>query len=255
MRTYYCVNTACRSRVLMFAWMNGGSRSKAVAAAQILLPRTEMVHGHASNPASHFYFRAGNVSQNLKFLDPRGSRECVGNRSTIIELRVNGQTVVPPSTNQRTGEPVIWELEGEPANVNCAKTLCILALGITMRMICEYGEMWPRNEENIRQIPKKKGVYVLYDGSMPMYVGKGILRRRIGTARKGKYRGQFWDHFSWYVLKNPRMIHDTESLLLRTLPPYLRSRTKQKGGFTNARRIRQPRENRHADLITRRVMV
>jgi putative DNA primase/helicase len=87
---------------------------EAVAAARILLPQTEMVHGHASNPASHHYFRASDIGKNIKFSDPRSSND---SRATIIEIRVNGQTVVPPSINQRSGEPVFWERKGEPADV------------------------------------------------------------------------------------------------------------------------------------------
>jgi hypothetical protein len=42
-----------------------------------------------------------------------------------------------------------------------------------------YGEMWARNPANLAEIPGAseqggKGVYVLYDGSMPVYVGKEI---------------------------------------------------------------------------------
>lgn len=44
-----------------------------------------------------------------------------------------------------------------------------------MQMICKYGEMWAGNEENIELIPKKKRVYILYEGSMPIYVGKASV--------------------------------------------------------------------------------
>jgi len=49
-------------------------------------------------------------------------------------------------------------------------------------------------------------------------------------ARLSKIRGPFWDHFSWYSL-NSKIIHDAEALILRMLPPYLRSLTKQKVKF------------------------
>src|SRR5450432_2937478 len=98
--------------------------------------------------------------------------------------------------------------------------------------------MWARNSANISRVPHPKqggtGVYILYDGSMPVYVGKGHLRHRIDGARRSKTRGQFWDHFSWYVIKNAEVIHDTEALFLRMLPPYLRTLTKQSGHFRNA---------------------
>ena len=51
-----------------------------------------------------------------------------------------------------------------------------------MALVKEYGEMWPRNDSNIQIVPGSadggQGVYVLYDGSMPVYIGKGNIRRR-----------------------------------------------------------------------------
>lgn len=71
--------------------------------------------------------------------------------------------------------------------------------------------MWARNTDNFKWIWKHtrgwQGVYILYDGSMPVYVGKGNIRRRIHQARRSKKRGQLWDHFSWYVLDDTKMMH------------------------------------------------
>lgn len=76
-----------------------------------------------------------------------------------------------------------------------------------MALIIHYGERWARNDENIKHVPhwrktldqefRGQGVYVLYDGSMPVYIGKGNLRKRIDKARSSSYRGQFGDRFSW----------------------------------------------------------
>jgi hypothetical protein len=59
-----------------------------------------------------------------------------------------------------------------------------------MRLVRKFGEMWARNLENINRIPPPKqggtGVYILYDGSMPVYVGKGHIRHRIDGARRSK---------------------------------------------------------------------
>jgi hypothetical protein len=86
-----------------------------------------------------------------------------------------------------------------------------------MKTVTMHGEMWARNLANINLIPSSKkpggqGVYILYDVSMPVYVGKGDMRSRIKSARLGKRRGQLWDHFSWYSL-NPQIIHDIEALI------------------------------------------
>jgi hypothetical protein len=125
-----------------------------------------------------------------------------------------------------------------------------------MRIVTNYGTMWARNAENIAKIPSSKdgglGVYILFDGSMPMYVGKGKIKRRIIGASTSKRRGQLWDHFSWYAIKNPKMMHDIEVLMLRILPPNLRSLTRQGGNFKRAKPVRQDRQNRKADPITRK---
>jgi len=124
-----------------------------------------------------------------------------------------------------------------------------------MRLVRKFGEMWARNLENINRIPHPKqggtGVYILYDGSMPVYVGRGHIRHRIDGARRSKTRGQLWDHFSWYVIENPEVIHDTEALFLRMLPPYLRSLTKQTGHFVSA--VETHEANRIAEVISREV--
>jgi putative DNA primase/helicase len=114
--------------------------AEAAAAARILLPRTEMVHGHSSNPSSHLYFRADNINRNVAFLDPRRPQESEHNRSTIIELRVNGQTVVPPSINQRSGELVVWEQRGEPADVDGLLLLKRVKHVASAALIARY---WP----------------------------------------------------------------------------------------------------------------
>jgi hypothetical protein len=119
--------------------------------------------------------------------------------------------------------------------------------------------MWARNLKNVSRIPGSmtpkggEGIYILYDGSVPVYVGKGHIKSRIRKARRSKSRGPFWDHFSWYVMDEPKMIHDTEVLILRMLPPYLRSLTRQKGHFLNADRVRELKANQIAEFISRRV--
>ena len=119
-----------------------------------------------------------------------------------------------------------------------------------------FGEMWARNLQNMNRVPRSKqeggkGVYVLYDGSMPVYVGKGNMRSRLVIARRSKTRRQLWDHFSWYSLV-PTATHDIEALVLRMLPPYLRSLTKQKGKFRDAKRIKEQEKDRAAEYISRK---
>ena len=126
-----------------------------------------------------------------------------------------------------------------------------------MKLVHRFGEMWARNLKNINRIPGSKtpkrgeGIYVLYDGSMPVYVGKGYIKGRIRKARLSKSRGPFWDHFSWYVLDEPEMIHDTEVLILRMLPAYLRFLTKQSGHFLGVHH--EPEAEQEAEYISRKV--
>lgn len=124
-----------------------------------------------------------------------------------------------------------------------------------MQLVTQYGTMWARNSENINRIPGSRaggvGVYLLFDGSMPVYVGKGNIKSRIKQARRSKRRGQLWDRFSWYALSDPAMTHDLEVLILRILPPYLRALTKQGGNFKRAVRVTESK-NKKADPITRK---
>jgi hypothetical protein len=122
-----------------------------------------------------------------------------------------------------------------------------------MQIVTSYGTMWARNPENIKKVPSSrnggKGVYILFDGSMPVYVGKGNIKRRVSGARRSKRRGQLWDRFSWYALKDPKMMHDIEVLVLTMLPRYLRALTRQDGHFLEANRV--PQDKKIAEYITR----
>jgi hypothetical protein len=106
-----------------------------------------------------------------------------------------------------------------------------------MELIKQFGERWARNSENIRdkRMPGRsrggQGVYILYDGSTPVYIGKGNIRARLMAADKSNRRGKSWDRFSWYVIKDKSLIHDVEVLLIRILPLYLRYLTRQRGHF------------------------
>jgi hypothetical protein len=100
-------------------------------------------------------------------------------------------------------------------------------------IIHHCGEMWPRNPENIEKVLGSKaggqGIYILFDGSTPMYVGRGNIRQRIQSAVKSKRSGQCWDHFSWYVVPDKKHEQEIEALLLRMLPPHLRMLNRQRG--------------------------
>ena len=122
-----------------------------------------------------------------------------------------------------------------------------------MGLIKSYGRMWARNLKNIQEVAKHKGdgVYILYDGSTPVYVGMGKIPSRLKKARRSKRRGQMWDHFGWYIPCDPKLIHDIEALLLKMLPPHLRILNRQKGTLQSAKKILEA--ERQPDLITRKM--
>jgi hypothetical protein len=124
-----------------------------------------------------------------------------------------------------------------------------------MALIRQFGEMWARNAKNIEAVPGSsrggQGVYILYDGSTPVYVGKGNIRQRLRDADNSKRRGNSWDYFSWYILKDEALMHDVEVLLLRILPPYLRYMTRQRGHFRGVHSTDQERQHRTPVYIER----
>ncbi len=139
-----------------------------------------------------------------------------------------------------------------PGRYNCS------ASGEAMELIHQFGEMWartPKNIKNIKAALKKHaqdGVYILYDGATPVYIGKGNIPYRLWRATISKRRKNFWDHFSWYVIKDENLRHDVEVLLLRTLPPYLRHLTRQGGKFTNVHSTDQHPSDQPPEYITRK---
>jgi hypothetical protein len=124
-----------------------------------------------------------------------------------------------------------------------------------VQIVTEYGTMWARNAQNTKLNPDVSsggvGIYILFDGSMPVYVGKGKIKKRIVQAKRSKSRGQKWDRFSWYALKDVNMMHDIEVLVLRMFPLYLRALTKNDGHFVKAKRA-QPSKDKLAEYITRK---
>lgn len=111
-----------------------------------------------------------------------------------------------------------------------------------MTLVAKYGERWARHPDNIAKLKSKcgdpEGVYVLYDGSMPLYIGKGNIRRRLRGHRTSKSKGRYWDYFSWYEIKDEDLRHQLESVLLRLLPFYLRSLNKNRGKLRQSQKMR-----------------
>ncbi len=122
-------------------------------------------------------------------------------------------------------------------------------LGIVGR----YGKLWTRVPENLRKLASKElsevtGVYGLYNGTMPVYIGRGNISQQIHRHDRNRKKDQFWEHFSWYEIIPKGLDKEVESLLLRLLPFYVRS-LNRKGGdtFASGQKItapnREPIEN------------
>jgi hypothetical protein len=122
-----------------------------------------------------------------------------------------------------------------------------------MALIKAYGRMWARNPKNLQLVSKQTemGVYILYDGSLPVYVGMGNIHSRVSKARRSKRRGQMWDHFSWYIPCDPKFVREIEALLLKMLPIPLRILNRQKGGLPG----RVPQEDQQPEPITRKMPI
>jgi hypothetical protein len=114
-----------------------------------------------------------------------------------------------------------------------------------MAFVKMYGKMWARNEENLdalKDLGHLEGVYVLHDGSMPVYVGRGVIWRRISSHERSHTRGQYWDYFSWFAINSKSNEKDVEAILLRILPYYLRVLNNQRANFQTAKKVDQENE-------------
>ncbi|GCE04711.1 bifunctional DNA primase/polymerase [Dictyobacter aurantiacus] len=75
------------------------------------LPPTAMIHGRASKPDSHYWYRV------IDTIPEKVTRYKDVNGDTLIELRsTGGQTVVPPSIHP-SREPLVWSDNGDPGAV------------------------------------------------------------------------------------------------------------------------------------------
>ena len=114
-----------------------------------------------------------------------------------------------------------------------------------MALIKQFGLHWPRNQENLDELEDlaghKSGIYVLYHGAMPVYIGRGAISARLRShGREGSKKEQFWDRFSWFVIGKTASERELESLLLEALPFYVRSLNKQGGKLLKKLQVAAP---------------
>ncbi len=102
------------------------------------------------------------------------------------------------------------------------------------QLIRNYGRLWARNTDNFNRLSKRSGVYVLCDGSMPVYIGQTKdLCIRMFDHHHSKTKLKFWDHFSWFTVEKPEFLDDIEALMVGMLPCYLRILNSQCPNFVN----------------------
>jgi hypothetical protein len=101
-------------------------------------------------------------------------------------------------------------------------------------IVGRYGKLWTRVPGNLKKLASKElkdvtGVYALYNGTMPVYIGRGKISQQIHRHDRNRKKNQFWEHFSWYEITVKGLDKEIESLFLRLLPFYVRS-LNRKGG-------------------------
>jgi hypothetical protein len=114
-----------------------------------------------------------------------------------------------------------------------------------MPLVKAFGLHWPRNAENLDELEDlaghKSGIYILYHGAMPVYIGRGNVHARLRKhSSEVSRKNQYWDRFSWFVIGKMQTERDLETLLLEALPFYVRSLNKQSGKLPRAGRHKPP---------------
>src|SRR5260370_19410890 len=109
-------------------------------------------------------------------------------------------------------------------------------------IVGRYGKWWTRAPANLKKLARKDlrhatGVYALYNGTMPVYIGKGIFSIQIKNHDQSRQKSRFWEHFSWYEIKRAGIDKEVESLILRLLPFYVRSLNRMGGNFASGTKV------------------
>jgi hypothetical protein len=105
----------------------------------------------------------------------------------------------------------------------------------------QYARMWPRevfdclipSENGSRrrvilgkgrkglELVNEPGVYVLYRDDIPYYIGQAQrLRHRLWShaGSPGARYGNFWNYFSAFVIRDPKMRDEVEGILIAAMP-------------------------------------
>jgi hypothetical protein len=108
----------------------------------------------------------------------------------------------------------------------------------------EYIRMWPRHLFDLAAahgkgkttrnalegvLGKKKGIYVLYRGGVPYYIGRtDDLFKRLATHSNIDSRyGNFWDTFCAFTVRDPSFRKQLEAILIAAMPTANGSRPRE----------------------------
>jgi hypothetical protein len=108
---------------------------EALAAADLLLPGTERIHGRPGNPRSHRWYVVDDppAKATTPFKDLKGA--------VLVEVRsTGGQTLVPPSTHP-SREQYVWDAEAEPTRLNTTDLLAGAGKVAAAALLARH---WPR---------------------------------------------------------------------------------------------------------------
>ncbi len=116
---------------------------EAITAAASLAPDTGLKFGHASKPASHWFYRCDPPIPSKKYIDPGDGKGLVELRCLASHGETGLQTVVPPSAHKETGELIRFEpgFDREPGNVDADVLSAAVARIAAAALLARH---WPK---------------------------------------------------------------------------------------------------------------
>jgi hypothetical protein len=165
---------------------------EAIEIAPYILPRTA-IFGRASKRNSHWLYVCYSLDTGtavVAYDDPLAKTKRKDGR--IVELRVGGpghaaQTVVPPSIHQ-SGEPIRWEVDGEPASIDGARLQYHVATIASYALLARY---WPSSGSGCHDAAKVVGGFLSRLGLSPIQI-----RTHVEAIAKASSSAARWKELS-----------------------------------------------------------
>jgi hypothetical protein len=156
--------------------------AEAIIIAPYILPATKALFGRSGKRNSHMLYytdlAASADTAAIAYDDPN-RKGTAGGR--LVELRIGSeghgaQTVFPPSIH-KTGEPIKWEIEGEPAKVDGANLQRKVS---ELAACCLLARYWPNEGSGHHDAARVVGGFLARAGKAPGVIR--ILVEAIGKA-------------------------------------------------------------------------